>query len=264
MRSALPEEIEKILHQNLISDSTLTLPHIQSCLEDMMYGMEISTTDVPTNSSSQALIYLWFNAPELGHSLIDDNHERPLHPLVVPFLRDYLSRPDDMDVDDDEMGHLYTGANDTGDTRYLARSMLEDWEGEKGVEQDQNGNMLPNPNSQRSRKRFSTPDTARDPSKIEETELECEDLQEMIYHLPRIGAVRFHHAPESMDTSHAGVTATTFQGTTSVITARGPYQLEGARWHLLTKVFSNELFFQADLQSEIYQQEHLDDNPKYG
>ena len=32
MRSALPEEIEKIYHHNLISDSTLTLPHIQLCL----------------------------------------------------------------------------------------------------------------------------------------------------------------------------------------------------------------------------------------
>ena len=60
----------------------------------------------------------------------------------------------------------------------------------------------------------------------------------MIRQPPKIGAIRFHHEPESSNTSHADVTATTLQGTTSVISSRGPYQLEGARWHLLTKVFS--------------------------
>jgi len=41
MRSALPQEIEKICHHNLLSDSTLTLPHTQRCLEDMMQEMDI-------------------------------------------------------------------------------------------------------------------------------------------------------------------------------------------------------------------------------
>ena len=41
-----------------------------------------------------------------------------------PFLRGYLSRYEDMDDDDDEMGHLYTGL---GDTRVLAHTILEDW-----------------------------------------------------------------------------------------------------------------------------------------
>jgi len=49
LRSALPEEIEKICHHNLISDSTLTLPHIQRFLEDMMQEMDISAADVPTS-----------------------------------------------------------------------------------------------------------------------------------------------------------------------------------------------------------------------
>ena len=39
MRSAFLEEIEKIFHRNLISDSTLTLSHIQCYLEDMMQEM---------------------------------------------------------------------------------------------------------------------------------------------------------------------------------------------------------------------------------
>ena len=48
MRSTLPEEIEKIYHHNLISDSTLTLPHIQLCLEDMMQVIESDLMRVVT------------------------------------------------------------------------------------------------------------------------------------------------------------------------------------------------------------------------
>ena len=89
---------------------------------------------------------------------------------------------------------------------------------------------MPSRYFRRSRELFSTPHTGRDLSKLDEIELENEDLKDMI---------RFHHEPESTNTSHAGVTATTCQGTTSVITATGPYQLEDARWHLLTNVVSN-------------------------
>jgi len=85
----------------------------------------------------------------------------------------------------------------------------------------------------------------------------------MIRQPPKVGAIRFHRKPGSSNTSHADVTATTFQGTTLVITSRGPYQLEGARWHLLTKVFSNPESFEFDLHSEILLQERLDENPKY-
>jgi len=119
IRSALLEEIEKIFHHDLISDSALSLPHIQSCLEDMMQDMGISATDVPTGW----VTLLWFTELELGHPLIDETHDRSLHPLMGPFLRRYLSRFEDIDDDDDEMGHLYSGLCDT---RGLARTMLED------------------------------------------------------------------------------------------------------------------------------------------
>jgi len=141
-----------------------------------------------------------------------------------------------MDDKNDEMGHFYTGLCDT---RVLARTMLEDWETEPAVYDNDKGETTPNRHPRRNRERFSTPHTARDPNKIQEVELESEDLQGMIRQPPKVGAIRFHHEPESTNTSHADVAATTFQGTTSVITSRGPYQLEGARWHLLTKVFSN-------------------------
>jgi len=113
MQSALPGEIDKTFHHNLTSDSTLTLPHIQSCLEDIMQEMGISTTNLPTNSSIQAPIHMWYTAPELGHPLIDDNHERPLHPLVGQFLHEYLSGFEGMDDDDDEIMHLYTSLSHT-------------------------------------------------------------------------------------------------------------------------------------------------------
>ena len=116
----------------------------------------------------------------------------------------------------------------------------------------------------RNKERFLTPHTARDPNKIDEIELESEDLQGMICHPPKVRAVRFHHEPErSVTSSHACVTATTVQGTTSIINARGPYQLQGARWHLLTEVFSNITSFEVDLHSELLVQERLDDNPKH-
>jgi len=222
--------------------------------------MGILAADAPTSGVTPAPIRLWFTAPELGHPLIDDNHDRPLHPMVGPFLREYLSRHEDMDDGDDEMGHLYTGLCDT---RVLARTMLEEWETEPAVYDNHKGETTPNRHPRRNRERFSTPNTARDPNKIEKVEFEREDLQGMIRQPPKVGAVRFHHEPESTNTSHADVTATTFQGTTSVITSRGPYELEGARWHLLTKVFSNPESFKSDLHSELLLQERLDENPKY-
>jgi len=196
----------KNYHHNLISDSTLTLPHIRLCLEDMMQEMDISVADAPTSGVTSSPIRLWFTAPELGHPLIDDNYDRPLHPMVGPFLRENLSRHEDMDDDDDEMGHLYTSL---GDTKVLARTMLEDWVTEPAVYDDDQGETTPNCHPRRNRERFSTPHTARDPNKIQEVELESEDLQGMIRQPPKVGSIRFHHEPESSNTSHADVTATT-------------------------------------------------------
>jgi len=161
-----------------------------------------------------------------------------------------------MDDDNDEMGHLCTGLCDT---RELPRIMLKDWEIEHAVEDNNIGKTIPNQHLRINRGRFSTPTTARDPNKVEEVELESEDLQVIICQPPKFGAIWSHHEPESINTSRSGVTATT----TSVITSRGSYQLEGARWHLLTKVFSNPEAFEAKLHSELLLQQRLDENPKH-
>ena len=145
----------------------------------------------------------------------------------------------------------------------LARTMLEDCETVPALDDNDTGETILNRHLRRNRERFSTPHTVRNPNKIEEVELEDEDLQGMIRQPPKVGAIRFHHEPESTNTSHAGVTATTFQGTISVIHSRQPFQLEGARWHLLTKVFSNPESFGADLHSELLLQERLDESPKH-
>jgi len=79
-----------------------------------------------------------------------------------PFLRRYLSRFEDMDDDDDEMGHLYAGLCDT---RGLACTMMEDWEIDHAVEDNDIGKAIPNQHLRRNRERFSTLHTARDPKK---------------------------------------------------------------------------------------------------
>jgi len=71
-----------------------------------MQEMGISAADAPISGVTAVPIRMWLTAQELGHPLIDDNHDRPLHPLVGPFLRKYLSRYEDMVDDDDEMGHF--------------------------------------------------------------------------------------------------------------------------------------------------------------
>ena len=83
------------------------------------------------------------------------------------------------------------------------------------------------------------------PNKIKEVELESEDLHRMIRQPPKVRAIRFHHEPESTDTSHAHYI------TRHHFSSRGAYPLEGARWHLLTKVFSKPESLKADLHPEL-------------
>ena len=137
--------------------------------------MGISATDAPPSWVTPVAVHirLWFTAPELGHPLIDDNNDKPLHPLMGSFLRRYLSRFEDMDDDDNEIGHLYNGLCDT---KGLGRTMLEDWENNQAVEDNDIGKAIPNQHLCWNRERFSTPQTARDPNRVNEIELESEDL----------------------------------------------------------------------------------------
>ena len=59
-----------------------------------------------------------------------------------------------MDDKDDEMGHLYTGLCDT---RVLARTMLEIWETEPAVDDNDTGETILNRHLRWDRERSSTP-----------------------------------------------------------------------------------------------------------
>ena len=74
-----------------------------------------------------------------------------------------------MDDDDDEMGHLYTGLDDT---RVLSCTMLEDWQTIPAVYDDDQRETVSKGHPRRKRERFSTPHTARDSNKTQEVELE--------------------------------------------------------------------------------------------
>jgi len=120
-----------------------------------------------------------------------------------------------------------------------------------------------NAHGRANRERFSTSHTTQDLQKIDVLELEDKNPRSMIQDPPNIRTFRFYHEPESLDSSHAGLTATTFQSTTSIITEQGLYQIEGAQWHLLTQVFSDPTHFQMDQQGEMSVQESLDNDPRY-
>jgi len=89
---------------------------------------DLGTTEVtPHSASAQASAnHVWFTSPELGHPLQDDNNDRPLHPLIGPYLREHLSGSGDIDDDDDEMGHLHVSGQH--DSRFLAWDMLDSWD----------------------------------------------------------------------------------------------------------------------------------------
>jgi len=83
----------------------------------------------------------------------------------------------------------------------------------------------------------------------------------MIKNPPEVRAVRIHMDPESLDTSFRGLTASTFQGVATLITPAGPFKMEGASWHLLSKVFSSPEDIKTDLYREKLLQETMDKDP---
>jgi len=62
----------------------------------------------------------------------------------------------------------------------------------------------------------------------------------MIKNPLKVGVVRICMDPESKDTSFGGIRADTFQGVATLITSKGPFKMEGARWHLLSQASSSE------------------------
>jgi len=104
--------------------------------------------------------------------------------------------------------------------------------------------------------RFSTCHLARNPKKLPEIVLD-EDFLSMIQNPPEVGAGRIYMDTESLDTSYGGITASTFQWSATLIGPAGPFEIEGARWHLLSKVFSSLGDIKTDLNRERLLQETM-------
>ena len=62
----------------------------------------------------------------------------------------------------------------------------------------------------------------------------------MIKNPLKVGVVRICMDPESKDTWFGGMRADTFQGVATLITSKGPFKMEGARWQLLSQASSSE------------------------
>ena len=83
-----------------------------------------------------------------------------------------------------------------------------------------------------------------------------------VWHCPR-GCSQVPDRAGSLDTSWGGIIASTSQGVATLITPRGPYTVEGPRWHLLFKIFSSAENFKADLEAELLTRESLDEDRGY-
>ena len=113
------------------------------------------------------------------------------------------------------------------------------------------------------RERYSVPHAAKNPDIIQDCRLANEDPSAMILNPPLRGVVRFLTEPGSLDTTWGDIKASTFQGVATLITHRGPYEVENARWHLLLKIFSSAEKFKADFEVQPLAQESLDDDEGY-
>ena len=107
MRSALPEELEARAEGEDIRDTVFTVPLLRDYIINMIHNME-KDIELPRKEgveqvAAQEPPWKWFTASELGFPLLDDNYDRPMHPLVEAYAREGLQDPEMLD-DNEEMG----------------------------------------------------------------------------------------------------------------------------------------------------------------
>jgi len=90
------------------------------------------------------------------------------------------------------------------------------------------------------RERFSVPHAARDPKILKDRNLENEDIFGLIQTPLEIGAVRIFEQPELLDTSMGPTQAMTTQGIATIYLTSGPVSMDGAQWHLLKHILTND------------------------
>jgi len=239
VRSALPEELNSMAAGEDVKETVMTIPFLRTCIINMIVDLEKRFILVGNK---------WFTSYELGSPMVSDEHDRPMHSLVETFV-------------DDQLEAHWAKEEEANAPLPPPISQLQTLKDGWG---DQTSDELP-PTIYRatSRERFSTSHIARNPLKLPEIELDVEDFLSMIKNPPAVGTVRIHMDPESLDTSFGGSTASTFQGVATLITPAGPFRMEGARWHLLSQVFSSpeDIKTRIDLHKERLLQETMDKDP---
>ena len=84
--------------------------------------------------------------------------------------------------------------------------------------------------------------------KLPETPLLDENFDHMILNPPKIGAVRIYMAPGAINSSIRNLKADTFQGVTTLVSTKGQIHIDGARWHLLSKIFGNPVGMKTKIE----------------
>ena len=147
----------------LLCDSIINMIH------DMEKDIELPLKRGVERATALEAPWKWFTASDLGFPLVDDDYNRPMHPLVESYARDCLQDPGMLD-DNEEAGVCCD--NTAHSLSELIQHMLEDWGQQDWAKPADNFKT-----QSTSRERYSVPHAARNPEIIQDCELESEDIR---------------------------------------------------------------------------------------
>ena len=214
MRSALPEELAARAEGADFRDTVYTVLLLRECIINMIHNME-KDIELPLikgadRSTSCEPPWKWFTSSDLGFPLLDDNYNRPIHPLVETYARECLQDPEMLDGNE-EAGECCEGTEHS--LIELLQNMITDRGHQDGTPQEADPKALPT-----NRERYSVPHAARNPDIIQDCELDNENMAAMILNPPNKGVVRIFTEPGCLDTSRGGISASTYQGVAILVT----------------------------------------------
>ena len=157
MRSALPEELVARAEGSDFRDTVYTVPLLHDCIINMIHDME-KDIELPLKKGKERVTayespWKWFTASELGFPLLDDNYNRPIHPLVETYARECLQDPELLDGNEEAGMCCESTAHNLPE---LMRCMIEDWGQQDGTSQVEDLKVPPT-----NRERYSVPHAAR-------------------------------------------------------------------------------------------------------
>jgi len=144
-----------------------------------------------------------------------------MHPEIEECMQRYVTNDQDWEKVDDEdcWGLNYTET--TTKIKEKIESILLTWKGEH-PEEEQADMIKPNPD----RERFSVPHAARDPEILKDTNLENEDIFEIIRNPPDVDAIEIFEKPKFWDSIVGLIKAVTTQGIATIHLPSGPLSLD--------------------------------------